>query len=91
MAGPQGRVAVLGRGPAVPLGNGTPAGFLKVLRDDSRLRAADEAKQAEARRKDEFLATLAHELRNPLAPVRNGAPDRCAWPGPRPTGTGRAG
>src|ERR1700739_580562 len=23
------------------------------------------------RRKDEFLATLAHELRNPLAPVRN--------------------
>ena len=25
----------------------------------------------EARRKDEFLATLAHELRNPLAPVRN--------------------
>jgi signal transduction histidine kinase len=34
-------------------------------------------KQAEAlkeadRRKDEFLATLAHELRNPLAPLRNG-------------------
>jgi PAS domain S-box-containing protein len=29
-----------------------------------RLRAAD-------RRKDEFLATLAHELRNPLAPIRN--------------------
>src|SRR5262249_56209623 len=24
-----------------------------------------------ARRKDEFLATLAHELRNPLAPIRN--------------------
>ena len=29
-----------------------------------RLREAD-------RRKDEFLATLAHELRNPLAPIRN--------------------
>ena len=35
------------------------------------------------RRKDEFLATLAHELRNPLAPIRNavqllkaGKPDR---------------
>ena len=24
------------------------------------------------RRKDEFLATLAHELRNPLTPIRNG-------------------
>ncbi|MBN9522720.1 PAS domain S-box protein [bacterium] len=28
--------------------------------------------QEQHRRKDEFLATLAHELRNPLAPVRNG-------------------
>ncbi len=32
---------------------------------ESRLREAD-------RRKDEFLATLAHELRNPLAPIRTG-------------------
>jgi signal transduction histidine kinase/CheY-like chemotaxis protein len=31
---------------------------------ENRLRAAD-------RRKDEFLATLAHELRNPLAPIRS--------------------
>lgn len=30
----------------------------------------DEREQAD-RRKDEFLATLAHELRNPLAPIRN--------------------
>ena len=29
------------------------------------------ALQASDRRKDEFLATLAHELRNPLAPIRN--------------------
>ncbi|HEX2254672.1 MAG TPA: PAS domain S-box protein [Thermoanaerobaculia bacterium] len=31
----------------------------------------EELRQAD-RRKDEFLATLAHELRNPLAPIRNG-------------------
>ena len=32
---------------------------------------AEEALRLADRRKDEFLATLAHELRNPLAPVRN--------------------
>jgi PAS domain S-box-containing protein len=35
-------------------------------------REAREALRVEDRRKDEFLATLAHELRNPLAPIRNG-------------------
>ena len=30
-----------------------------------------QALQLADRRKDEFLATLAHELRNPLAPLRN--------------------
>lgn len=34
-------------------------------------RLAAELSEAD-RRKDEFLATLAHELRNPLAPIRNG-------------------
>lgn len=33
-------------------------------------RQADALKEADTR-KDEFLATLAHELRNPLAPIRN--------------------
>jgi PAS domain S-box-containing protein len=33
-------------------------------------RLYEELKEAD-RRKDEFLATLAHELRNPLAPIRN--------------------
>ena len=36
------------------------------------LRQYADALQDADRRKDEFLATLAHELRNPLAPIRNG-------------------
>ena len=39
-----------------------------------QLKALERARDAEAtaaQRKDEFLAMLAHELRNPLAPVRN--------------------
>ncbi|HEY9380589.1 MAG TPA: ATP-binding protein [Burkholderiales bacterium] len=36
-----------------------------------RLRLTKELRVSD-RRKDEFLATLAHELRNPLAPIRNG-------------------
>lgn len=36
-----------------------------------RMRLVDQLRVAD-RRKDEFLATLAHELRNPLAPIRNG-------------------
>jgi signal transduction histidine kinase/ActR/RegA family two-component response regulator len=34
-------------------------------------RKAEEALRAAARTKDRFLATLAHELRNPLAPITN--------------------
>ena len=37
----------------------------ELQRSQEQLREAD-------RRKDEFLATLAHELRNPLAPIRTG-------------------
>jgi signal transduction histidine kinase/ActR/RegA family two-component response regulator len=39
--------------------------------DISRQRAAEDALRVADRRKDEFLATLAHELRNPLAPIRS--------------------
>jgi PAS domain S-box-containing protein len=38
----------------------------------SDLAAANEALREADRRKDEFLAMLAHELRNPLAPIRTG-------------------
>lgn len=36
-----------------------------------RARRAEEALREANRRKDDFLAMLAHELRNPLAPIRN--------------------
>jgi signal transduction histidine kinase len=39
--------------------------------ESERLRLQAEALQEVDRRKDEFLAILGHELRNPLAPIRN--------------------
>jgi PAS domain S-box-containing protein len=48
-----------------------PELILLAVEDVSELRErADELAEA-SRHKDEFLATLAHELRNPLAPIRN--------------------
>ena len=41
--------------------------------DVTERRRAEEALKDVNRRKDEFLAMLAHELRNPLAPIRNAA------------------
>ncbi len=41
-----------------------------VTATHERLRLIERLREAD-RRKDEFLATLAHELRNPLAPIRN--------------------
>jgi signal transduction histidine kinase/CheY-like chemotaxis protein len=41
--------------------------------EGSRLKHTEDALREADRRKDEFLATLAHELRNPLAPIRNAA------------------
>ncbi len=45
----------------------------ETLRQREReLLTAEEALKSADRRKDQFLATLSHELRNPLAPLRNG-------------------
>ena len=42
-----------------------------LSRETAERREAEEALRVADRRKDEFLAMLAHELRNPLAPLRN--------------------
>jgi signal transduction histidine kinase len=45
--------------------------YQSLEREIVRSRAAEEQLQDASRRKDEFLAMLSHELRNPLAPIRN--------------------
>ena len=50
---------------------GQPLRMLGVSLDITERKRSQEALQEADRKKDEFLATLAHELRNPLAPMRN--------------------
>ena len=45
--------------------------YSSLQREIVRSREAEEELQDANRRKDEFLAMLSHELRNPLAPIRN--------------------
>jgi signal transduction histidine kinase len=45
----------------------------ELLAERERERGRAEALAEQAQRKDEFLAMLAHELRNPLAPIRTAA------------------
>jgi signal transduction histidine kinase/CheY-like chemotaxis protein len=56
----------------IPIWNGGPLpnGWVVVVSDLTQWRALEEQLRDTNRRKDEFLATLAHELRNPLAPIR---------------------
>jgi PAS domain S-box-containing protein len=49
---------------------GTVVGFVAAIQNVSDRRKVEEELRERDRRKDEFLATLAHELRNPLAPMR---------------------
>jgi PAS domain S-box-containing protein len=51
--------------------NGTITGAVAIARDITESKRAEEALREADRRKDEFLGMLSHELRNPLAPIRN--------------------
>jgi signal transduction histidine kinase len=63
------------QGSAVPLRDraGKVYGAIAAFVDITARKRAEEALKDADRRKDDFLAMLAHELRNPLAPVRNAA------------------
>jgi PAS domain S-box-containing protein len=50
---------------------GSFVGFVGCSSDITDLKRTQQSLLEADRRKDEFLATLAHELRNPLAPIRN--------------------
>jgi PAS domain S-box-containing protein len=53
--------------------SGQIIGAVAVVRDITEHKRAETALREADRRKDEFLATLSHELRNPLAPIRTAA------------------
>ncbi|MES3025846.1 MAG: PAS domain-containing protein [Pseudomonadota bacterium] len=72
-------IPVFYKGFAVRDDDGNNLGLATITRDiTEQKRAEDALRQVAAdlseadRRKSEFLATLAHELRNPLAPIRTG-------------------
>ena len=50
---------------------GKVLGVIVLVTDVTAQKRAEQALRDADRRKDEFLAMLAHELRNPLAPIRN--------------------
>ena len=52
--------------------NGNLSGYIGTIIDMTERRQAEERLREADQRKDEFLAILAHELRNPLAPIRTG-------------------
>jgi two-component system CheB/CheR fusion protein len=51
--------------------SGAVDGWVAVVTDLQALKEAERALREADARKERFLATLAHELRNPLAPLRN--------------------
>jgi len=62
---------IASKGKVFYAGDGEPLRMLGVSLDVTERKRAEEELRDADRKKDEFLATLAHELRNPLAPMRN--------------------
>jgi PAS domain S-box-containing protein len=62
---------ILARGVPVRNEQGRITAWAGINLDISRQKHVERELREADRRKDEFLATLAHELRNPLAPIRN--------------------
>jgi len=65
-------VPVLGEGGVVEAVAGSTRDISERIALENELRESAANLSDADRRKDEFLATLAHELRNPLAPLRSG-------------------
>ncbi len=65
------RLTVLAHANPIHDDTGKLTGAVNVLVDITDRKKSENALRDADRRKDEFLAILAHELRNPLAPIRN--------------------
>ncbi|HTE39955.1 MAG TPA: ATP-binding protein [Steroidobacteraceae bacterium] len=63
---------ILARGVQIRV-DGETTGWAGINLDIALIKQTEEALREADRRKDEFVATLAHELRNPLAPIRHAA------------------
>ncbi|HTQ36086.1 MAG TPA: response regulator [Steroidobacteraceae bacterium] len=64
---------VLAQGVPMREEDGRITGWAGINLDIARMKKTENALRKANRRKDDFLATLAHELRNPLAPIRHAA------------------
>ena len=64
---------ILAQGVPIRDEEGKVTGWAGINLDISRIKQTEDALREQDRRKDDFLATLAHELRNPLAPIRHAA------------------